>query len=123
MSPVNRRKRRSENTTLALGYQLEECRKSAKLEGIVLSDEWGMCLAKSGNAESCDEVAARLPVIGRKTRDFTGVLFSPRRGYEVRMRRFKVGGGELYLCAIGGRPDQRDRQILRSITGVSRILS
>ncbi len=118
-----RRKRRSELTTEALSFQLDECRRTAKLEGMVLSDEAGMCLASAGNTESCEEVAARLPLVGRRVRDFDGVLFSDQRGFAVRMRRFHIGESELYVCAIGGRPDQRDRQILRSITAVTRILA
>jgi hypothetical protein len=89
---------------------------------MVLSDEHGMCLASSGNPASCEEVAARLPLVGRRVRDFDGVLFSAERGFAVKMRRFTVGEVELYVCAIGGRPDLRDRQVARSITGVSRIL-
>lgn len=118
----DRRKRRSNNTTRALGYQLDTCRRASMLEGIVVSDENGLCLAKSGNTDACDEVAARLPMMGRKVRDFAGVMYSAERGYKVRMRRFHVGQGELYVCAIGGRSDQRDRQVMHSISGVSRIL-
>lgn len=119
----DRRKRRSNNTTRALRYQLDMCRRASMLEGMVLSDEHGICLAQSGNVAACDEVAARLPLMGQKVRDFAGVMYSAERRYQVRMRRFHVGQGELYVCAIGGRSDQRDRQVLRSITGVSRILA
>jgi hypothetical protein len=117
-----RRMRRSDITTVALAYQLDECRRAAQLEAMVLSDEVGVCLALSGDPYSCEEVAARLPLVGRRVRDFDGVLFSPERGFAVRMRRFQIGDSDLYVCAIGGRPDQRDRQIMRSITGVTRIL-
>ncbi len=118
-----RRKRRSENTTKALKYQLDACRRQAALEGMVLSDESGVCLAQSGNAESCDEVAARLPLMGSKVRNFEGVLYSADRGWEVRMRRFRVFGAELYVAAIGGNANHRRSQLAHSIGGLSRILA
>ena len=118
-----RRRRRSDNTTRALSYQLEACRTEARLEGMVLSDEEGVCMARSGDGGTCDEVAARLPLIGRKTEAFEGVLLSAGRGWEVAVRRFRVEGGELYLAAIGGRPSEREAQLGRSEAGVSRILA
>jgi hypothetical protein len=119
----DRRKRRSDLATVALAYQLEECCRNAQLEGMVLSDEAGLCIALSGDPDSCEEIAARMPMVGRRVTDFDGVLFSPARGFAVRMRRFMIGASELYMCAIGGRPDQRDRQIERSIEGATRILA
>lgn len=119
----DRRKRRSDLASVALSYQLEECCRTAQLEAMVLSDEAGLCLAQSGDPGSCEEIAARLPMVGRRVPEFDGVLFSPVRGFAVRMRRFVIGASELYMCAIGGRPDLRDREIDRSIAGALRILA
>ena len=95
-----RRHRRSDNTTLALHYQLEACRQAARLEGLVLSDEDGFCLAASGDPQACHEVAAQLPFIGRKVGEFEGVLLGTEGGWKIRMQRFGVTGGQLFLCAI-----------------------
>ena len=117
-----RRRRRSENTTLALHYQLDSGRKAARLDGLVLSDEDGFCLASSGDPEACQEVAARLPFIGRKVPDFEGVLLGTEIGWRIRMKRMAVGGAELYLCAIGNHAEVGDKEMARMGGGVRRIL-
>lgn len=117
-----RRRRRSENTTLALHYQLDSGRKAARLDGLVLSDEDGFCLASSGDPEACQEVAARLPFIGRKVPDFEGVLLGTESGWRIRMKRMAVGGAELYLCAIGNHAEVGDKEMARMGGGVRRIL-
>lgn len=122
MAKLERRHRRSDNTSEALRLQLEECRKAANLEAFVLSDEDGLCLAASGDETACGEVAARLPLLGRKVKHFDGVLLAPNRGWQVRMERFEVSGSELYMAVIGS-SEARDRELHRSIGGAMRILS
>ncbi|HTE51899.1 MAG TPA: hypothetical protein VK698_13685 [Kofleriaceae bacterium] len=117
-----RRHRRSDNTTLALHYQLDACRQAAKLEGLILSDEDGFCLATSGDPHACQEVAAQLPFIGRKVPDFEGVLLGTEGGWRIRMHRFGVPGGQLFLCAIGPGGTERERQLALSRGAVRRIL-
>jgi hypothetical protein len=121
-SKTNRRSHRSHDTLEALHLQLDACRKDAELDGMVLSDEDGLTLAATGDAVACDEIAARLPLIGRKVSDFEGVLLSAENGWRVRMRRFIVAGTELYLCAIGG-SEQRDAELGRGVGGAARILA
>lgn len=118
----DRRRNRSDNTYTALRNQLEACRRTAGLEAMVLTDESGLALAGSGDADTCDEAAARLALVGRKIPAFVGVLLSDRGSMSVSMQRFSVGESELYMCAIGGQPDPRAAQIERSINGASRIL-
>ena len=117
-----RRRRRSENTSLALHYQLDSGRKAARLDGLVLSDEDGFCLASSGDPEACQEVAARLPFIGRKVPEFEGVLLGTESGWRIRMRRMAIAGTELYLCAIGNPNATRDHDMTRTSGGIRRIL-
>lgn len=117
-----RRRRRSQNITRALRYQLDACQGDARLDGMVLSDEDGLTLAAAGDDRTCDEVAAHLPLIGRKVESFEGVLLSSHQGMEVAIRRFRVFGSDLYLAAIGGRAAQRKKQLSRSRRGVARIL-
>ena len=57
-----RRRRRSENTTLALHYQLDSGRKAARLDGLVLSDEDGFCLASSGDPRGWDDDGELTPL-------------------------------------------------------------
>lgn len=121
MSKKERRRNRSVNTTRALCYQLRASLKKAKLKGLVLADDEGVCLAAAGDDEACDEIAAHLPLMGRKVGAFEGILFGPSSKWNIQMRRFHVQGSDLYMCAIGD-SKSRDRQLESSIGGVSRIL-
>jgi hypothetical protein len=116
-----RRNLRSANTTRALCYQLEACRQEADLAGMVLADEDGCCLAASGDGSACNEVAAQMPLLGRKVAEFEGVLYSLEEQYDIKMRRFDFFGADLYMCAIG-ESRQRDNQLDHGIGGVARIL-
>ena len=118
----NRRRRRSLNTTQALAYQLDMSRRSGHLQGMILSDEDGVCLAVAGDTDACDEVAARVPLVGRKVPQFDGVLYSPDSAWPVTMRRFRILDTDLYMCAIGGDAARRDKIVKSSIGGASRIL-
>ena len=121
MSQKERRHHRSVNTTRALCFQLSAALKRAKLEGMVLADEEGVCLAAAGDDQACDEIAAHLPIMGRKVGTFEGILFGPSSKWDIQMRRFDVEGTNLYMCAIGD-SQIRDNQLAQSIDGVSRIL-
>jgi hypothetical protein len=118
----DRRRRRSRDVSEALRNQLDACREDAALEAMVLADEDGLCLAAAGPGQTCGELAATVPLLGRKAGDFQGVLLSDRGGKQMMVQRFRIDASELYLCAIGGDDDQRARQIARSMCGVSRIL-
>ncbi len=90
---------------------------------MVITDDSGLPLAASGDVGSCDEVAARLALVGRKVPEFHGVMFSDSASFSVSMRRFQVGNSELFMCAIGGNVAPRNSQISRSILGAQRILA
>lgn len=119
----DRRHKRSSEIFQALGYQLKTCREDGKLHGLVLSDEDGLCLAAAGPADTCGEVAATLPLLGRKAGDFKGVLLGDQGGVSAMVQRFRVDDAELYMCALGGDEDRQTRQIARSINGCARILA
>lgn len=121
MSNLERRHNRSANTTEALHHQLDAALKNTELTGLVLTDDGGICIAAAGQDFACDEIAAHLPLVGRKAREFEGILFGPGAQWDVHMRRFEVEGTELYLCAIGA-SEARNDQLAHSIDGVSRIL-
>jgi hypothetical protein len=121
MSNLERRHNRSANTTRALCYQLSASLKRAELEAFVLTDEAGVCLAAAGDSHACDEIAAHLPLVGRKVGQFEGVLYGPAAQWDVQMQTFEVEGAQLYLCAIG-ESESRGAQLNQSARGVSRIL-
>lgn len=123
MSSSDRRYRRSADILEALRLQLDSCRRAADLEGMVLSDEDGLTLAATGNREACDEIAARLPIIGQRVGEFEGVLLSAENGWRVRMLRFQVGQSRFYLAAVGNGNTRRERELGRGVGGALRILA
>jgi len=122
MTQPERRQNRSENTTRALFLQLDASLQNADLEGMILADEDGVCLATAGDAPACDEIAAQLPIMGRKVNQFEGVLFGPAMRWEIQMKRLNVEGSDLYLCAVGESAARND-QLQQSMNGVARILA
>lgn len=121
MSQNERRHKRSANTTRALCFQLSASLHKASLEGLVLADDDGVCLAAAGDNRACNEIAAHLPLLGRKVNEFEGILFGPESQWDVQMRRLDIEGSQLYLCAIGG-SEARNDQMAHSLGGIARIL-
>ena len=119
----DRRVRRSNHTHEALGFQMEACREDASLEAMLISDDDGLCMAASGPSRTCEEVAAALPLLGRKAGDFAGVLLAEWGPARVVMQRLLIEDSPMYVCAIGDDRDLCARQIARSIGGVTRILA
>ena len=119
----DRRRRRANDVALALRYQLDACRGESAMEALVVADEDGLCLAASGPLETCHEVAAVLPFLGRRRKHFQGTVLSAKGGLRVLVQAFDFGGQELYACAIGGDERRRGADLERSVAGVTRILA
>jgi hypothetical protein len=119
----DRRKRRSSDVREALRYQLAACCEDARLDAMVLSDEDGLCLAASGTPATTEEVAAALPILGRRAGDFHGVLLSGHAATKLLVHRFRHDTSELYLAAVGDDEELCVRQIARSLQGLGRILA
>ena len=102
MRKNERRRRRSVDPTLALTYQLAACCAEG-VDAMVVADGDGVPLASAGDDYACDEVAARVVIVGRRIRDFHGTLLGPGQQWEVQMRKLDLGAaGEVVICAIGG---------------------
>lgn len=123
MIATERRRRRSNDPSQALAYQLDACRKRAGLDAMILADQDGLCVATAGRAETCEQFAARVPMIQRGARRFAGEMWTDEDRWDVDVWRFDVGGMELSLCAVGGMPDERTQELARSLKGVTRILA
>jgi hypothetical protein len=119
----DRRRRRTEDVMEALHMQLDACRADAELTAMIVADEHGMCLAASGEVMTCSEIAARLPMLGRKAGDFDGVLLGAKGGVPVAMKRIRIDGAELFACALGGVKERHAMQLVRAEQGVRRILA
>jgi len=118
-----RRRRRAESITLALRYQLDACCEDGRMQAMVVADGDGLPLAASGDTFACDEVAARMVHVGARIREFSGTLLDGGTRWDVQMQKVTVDGSELLVCAVGGTPEQRKRQISRGAEGALRILN
>ena len=90
---------------------------------MVVADGDGLALASSGDRYACDEVAARIVLVGSRIREFNGTLLGGGFRWDVQMVKVDVAGSELLVCAVGGSPEQRRRQIARGADGARRILA
>ena len=122
MRTTERRQRRSELITQALTYQLNACCEDGRFHGMVVADQDGLPLAASGDTGTCDEVAATMALVAARTPAFSGTLYRGGRHWEVEMTKVSIEGSDLVVCAIGGTPEQRWRQIARGAQGARRIL-
>jgi hypothetical protein len=118
-----RRNRRSEITTLALRYQLDDCCKDGSMQAMVVADGDGLPLASAGDSYACDEVAARMVIVGTRVKEFNGTLLGGAGRWDVQMTKVEIDGSELLVCAVGGTPEQRKKQIARGAEGALRILA
>jgi len=118
-----RRHRRATTTTLALSYQLDDCCKDGSIEAMVVADGDGLPLAAAGDAYACDEVAARMVLVGPRIATFDGTLLGYGKQWNVQMQKVHVDGSELLVCAVGGTAEARKKQIARGAAGALRILA
>jgi hypothetical protein len=123
MRKHDRRRRRATTITEALTYQLDACRRDGKISAMVVADGDGLALAASGDRYACDEVAARMVLVGPRIATFDGVLLGGGQRWDVQMKKVAVDGSELLVCAVGGSAVQRKRQIARGAAGALRILA
>lgn len=118
-----RRIRRAQTAKLALSYQLDDCCKDGEIHAMVVADRDGLPLAVAGDAYTCDEVAARIVLVGTKVSGFDGTVLGDGQQWDVEMKKIELDGDELVICAIGGSSTQRSRQIARGAAGAMRILA
>ena len=123
MAMMERRRRRSLHPAVALSYQLETLCHEGGIDAMVVADDNGLPLAAAGDAYACDEVAARVVMVGRKIREFGGTLLGPGQRWDVQMTKVDVDGAELLVCAVGGDATQRQLQIARGVASAQRILA
>jgi len=90
---------------------------------MVVADGDGLPLAAAGDSYACDEVAARMCHVGARIKEFNGTLLGSGTRWDVQMTKVLVDGSELLVCAVGGTPAQRKKQIARGASGAVRILN
>lgn len=118
-----RRHRRATETTAALKFQLASCCEDGSIAAMVVADGDGLSLASSGDNAACEEVAARMVIVGQRIREFSGTLLGAGNRWDVQMQKLEIDGSELLVCAVGGTPEARKIQIARGAAGAMRILA
>jgi len=107
----------------ALRFQLLQCCEDGRIDAMVVADGDGLPLASSGDTLACDEVAARMVLIGQRIDHFAGTILAPGASFEVQMIKVCIDDSELLVCAVGGLAADRARQIARGASGALRILA
>ncbi len=93
------------------------------MEAMVVADGDGLPLASSGDTYACDEVAARMVLVGPRIKEFDGTLLGDGQRWDVQMMKVEIEGTELLVCAVGGTPAARGRELARGAAGALRILA
>ncbi len=128
---IERRVRRSEWVSRAVNLQLAACLDRYGLPSIVVGDDRGMLVGSARELSEIDEAvlafapllcrtdarADRVELADRMRRDVP-----PQSQRQLSVRRFRIGGEPLYLCAIGERTRAKEAAMVHAITGLKRIL-
>ncbi len=117
---VERRRKRSSYTGLALQYWLYSIAQRKRLFALVLADSAGLLVAASFHGPEAEELAAVAPLLSRPTE--TGQVGRDRSRIPMVIQRLPVDRASLYLCAVGDRERSRDGVRLAA-DGVQRILT
>jgi hypothetical protein len=113
-----RRTRRSDDTMMALHYQLAFARFEGEFEALVLTDAAGCLVAGAGPWPTCEMLAAFAPLlVGRPPAGAE----NRERPSDLEIRRLLIDGSEVLLCARGGGM-ARVPSITRAASGCRRIL-
>jgi hypothetical protein len=119
----DRRKQRSDDTLVALHYQLAQAKQTGGLEAIVLADASGVVVAGAGSWVVCEELAAYAPLFAQTPENDAGPL--PARVASLRaeceVRAMTAAGQPMLLCAMG-KPAKRAEAADHASSGVVRIL-
>lgn len=121
MKTRERRRRRAENPARALELALTAAAGRGALDAVLLADDFGMIVSKSDTGLDLEDVAAVTPIVGRGR----GAA-SIRRGGEPRslgVRTVSLGDELLYLAAVGGTDEARNRELDAVAKAASRILA
>jgi hypothetical protein len=117
---VERRRKRSSYTALALQYWLCSIAQRKRLFALVLADSAGLLVAASFHGPEAEELAAVAPLLARPAD--SGQASHDRSRIPIVIHRLPVDHASLFLCAVGDRERSRDG-IRLAADGVHRILT
>ena len=120
---TNRRVNRSDDTQIALSYQLAATAARAKFGDIVLADDLGLVIAAAGRKNMCERLAAVSPMLASSEKTWHGSVKTSKGNIRISIAPVRVGSMQLYLCASEGEKSAITRELFTSGCGISRILA
>ena len=125
----DRRRRRSDEPEVALGYQLARVATDFDLECCVIVDESGHTVAEASELSSAinSEFANLLPTMSKLPEHRGRFIDQIRRHLpelsddELSVCVFRAGGRRLFIGAVGPEAVMNEVAIFRAITGARRI--
>lgn len=117
------RRRRSDEPSLALHFQLAACCDDGEVAAMAMADDDGTPLALAGEVAACREVASKLARVAARIYSAEYTALTPGERWDVTMRRVTTGRGDVIVCAVGGSSSERRRHIDRSAAAAQRILA
>lgn len=126
----DRRRRRSEDSLVAMRYQLTHVMEEFNLEACVIATHEGLLLASPLHldTEQCELLAAIAPAAWRNmdarfvqsALEVAGIDVSESM---LRVQEFSLLGQQMLVLTVGKDAADKERGIFRSVIGVRRILS
>ena len=119
----DRRKNRSANAYVALGYQLMSSAQRAKFDVLVLADQQGLVVAQTGDTALGEEVAALSPILSANSKSWYGFIDTQKGKARLTVEPLQIQGRQLYLTASEGASAALISQEMQmSQNGIHRIL-
>jgi hypothetical protein len=101
---VERRASRSSDPLVALSRLLEATRMRSGASTVALADETGLCIAGAGDASLCEDLASRGPLLAARPVNDTIPCRLDVVERAMQVRRLRIDGIEVLLCAEGPHP-------------------
>ena len=118
--PLERRRERPSDTASALVAAYDHAVRRGGLDAVLLVDEYGMLVSQSTTHLDLHQLAAVTPILGRGVANAT--IRRRGRARELSIRQIEVLGETLYVAALGGAREPREREAETTVAATARIL-
>lgn len=117
------RRRRSDDLSLALHYQLMACCEDGDVAAMAMADDDGVPLAIAGDLTASREAAHKLASVASRIQSAEYTVLGDGQCWDVSMQKVSTGGGDVVVCAVGGTAEARRQRIVRTGAAVQRIIT
>lgn len=119
----DQRRRRSDDLSLALHYQLAACCDDGEVAAMAMADDDGVPLALAGDLTASREAAIKLASVASRIQSAEYTVLGAGQAWDVSMQKIATDGGDVVVCAIGGSSDARRQRIARTGAAAQRIIT